>query len=110
VYAPCGTLTVMRTIRSSSARLSSRETVAWPGNGHRAAFDATFSASAPQGAAPATAEFAGEVYRPDGRRLPPGTRIEAYVADTLCGVGLVRRGVSNRRLRAVSTARSTARR
>ena len=36
-------------------------------------------------------EFAGEVYTPDGRHLPGGTRIDAYIGATRCGVTSVRR-------------------
>jgi hypothetical protein len=31
------------------------------------------------------------VFRPDGRQLPGGTRIEAYIGRTRCGVASVRR-------------------
>jgi pimeloyl-ACP methyl ester carboxylesterase len=72
-------------------KLYSRESVAWPGNGGTTNFDASFSASAPVGGAPPTSEFAGEVYNRDGERLPPGTRVEAYVDDVRCGVASVRR-------------------
>ena len=72
-------------------QLYSREAVRWPGNGATTSFDATFSTSSPQGAAPPTSDFAGEVFARNGRQLPPGTRIEAYVGGTRCGVASVRR-------------------
>lgn len=71
--------------------LYSREAVAWPGNGRSMNLDASFSASAPGGAAPPTSGFAGEVFDRHGRQRPPGTRVEAYVGDTRCGVASVRR-------------------
>jgi hypothetical protein len=52
--------------------------------------DVDFSARQPLGAAPTTTEFAGEVYDDDGQRVPPGSRVEAYVGETLCGVASVR--------------------
>jgi pimeloyl-ACP methyl ester carboxylesterase len=71
--------------------LYSRESVPWPVNGSTTNFDAGFSASAPDGGAPPRAEFFGEVFNRDGERLPPGTRVEAYVGDVLCGVASTRR-------------------
>jgi pimeloyl-ACP methyl ester carboxylesterase len=72
-------------------KLYSREALPWPAD-EAARFDASFSTAAPDGgdAVPAS-EFAGEVYDRRGERLPPGTRVEAYVGDTLCGVASVRR-------------------
>ena len=46
--------------------------------------------AAPKGAAPLTTEFAGAVFDHDGRRLPDGTHVEAYVGTTRCGVASVR--------------------
>ena len=68
--------------------LYSTSTVPWPTNG-RAAFDAHFSTSAPRGVAPTTTEFSGEVYRRDGRRLPPGTQARRLRRHhpLRCGVG-----------------------
>jgi hypothetical protein len=71
--------------------LYSREALPWPGNRRTTNFDASFSASAPHGAAPPTSGFAGEVFDRHGRHLPPGTRVEAYVGDARCGVASVRR-------------------
>jgi pimeloyl-ACP methyl ester carboxylesterase len=74
-----------------SQRLFSRESLPWPGDGATATFDASFSVSAPDGGAPPTTDFIGEVFRRDGERLPPGTRIEAYAGDVRCGVASTRR-------------------
>lgn len=52
--------------------------------------DVDFSTANPPGAALATTEFNGEVFRPDGSRVAAGTHIEAYVDDALCGVASVR--------------------
>lgn len=75
-------------------KLYSRESVAWPGNGGTATFDATVSASAPDGGAPAAAEFFGDIFNRNGERMPPGTRVEAYVGDVRCGVASTRYGGS----------------
>ena len=74
--------------------LYSTNTLPWPRNGHRANFRARYSTTRPGGAAPTTAEFTGGVLRRDGRQLPPGTRVEAYVGGTRCGVASVRRAGS----------------
>jgi hypothetical protein len=70
--------------------LYSTDTVAWPANGHPVRFVARYSTSRAAGAAPTTAEFTGAAFKGDGRQLPPGTRIEAYVGATRCGVASVR--------------------
>ncbi len=62
----------------------------WPAPG-KARFDTSFSSATPNGAVAPRAQFAGEVFRPDGRELPGGTRIEAYAGTTRCGVASVRR-------------------
>jgi hypothetical protein len=72
-------------------KLYSREAVGWPRDGHATVFDASFSTSTPAGGAPPTSEMAGEVFRRDGRLLPPGTRVEAYVGATRCAVASSRR-------------------
>src|SRR2546427_1917302 len=71
--------------------LYSREAVAWPRNGGSARFDASFSTSTPEGAAPSTVQFSGGVFHPDGGQLPPGTQVEAYVRGTRCGIASTRR-------------------
>ena len=72
-------------------RLHSTEAVPWPGNGRTTTFAASFSTAAPEGAAAPTVGFVGEVYDRRGNHLPPGTRVEAFVGDTRCGVASVRR-------------------
>ncbi len=67
------------------------EAVAWPERGHAVRFDGTFTTAAARGAAPSTAEFTGLVVHPDGREYPAGTRVEAYVGSTRCGVASTRR-------------------
>ncbi len=72
--------------------LFSTNTVAWPDDTSVVAtFDATYDASQPKGATPAVAQFQGGVFD-NGRPLPGGTRVEAYVGDTRCGVASVREG------------------
>ena len=72
-------------------QLYSREAMPWPGNGSTTNFDATFSTTAPRGSAPSTSQFAGEVFRRDGTQPPGGTRVEAYIGDTRCGVASTQR-------------------
>jgi hypothetical protein len=62
----------------------------WPRPG-RGRFDASFSSARPAGAVPPRAQFSGQVFRTDGRQLRGGTRVEAYVGATRCGVTSVRR-------------------
>ena len=70
--------------------LFSTNAAAWPGNGHARSFVARYSKSAPAGVAPVTANFTGAVFRADGQQLPAGTRVEAYVRGTRCGIASVR--------------------
>ncbi len=70
--------------------LHSRELRRWPGPG-RERFDASFASATPDGAVPPRAQFAGDVFTPDGRAFPGGTRIEAYAGTTRCGVTSTRR-------------------
>jgi pimeloyl-ACP methyl ester carboxylesterase len=74
--------------------LYSTEVVPWPKNGRRTRFDGSFSTAVPDGAAPATVGFAGEVYDRRVRQMRGGTRIEAYVGETRCAVTSVRRAGS----------------
>src|SRR5204862_4053110 len=60
-------------------------------NGTTVTFDATFYVSAPDGGTLPTSGFVGEVFRRNGERLPPGSRVEAYVGDVRCGVASTRR-------------------
>jgi hypothetical protein len=71
-------------------KLYSNEALAWPGNGRTTSFDPSFSTAAPRGSAPEVTEFSGEVFDGDGRRLPSGTRVEAYVDGTRCAIASVR--------------------
>ncbi|MEA2362010.1 MAG: hypothetical protein QOD71_1155 [Thermoleophilaceae bacterium] len=68
----------------------SRDTWRWP-VGRRLRVDASFSSATPEGSVAPRAEFAGAVFRRDGHELPGGTRIDAYVGSTRCGVTSVRR-------------------
>jgi pimeloyl-ACP methyl ester carboxylesterase len=72
-------------------KLFTTEALPWPGNRRTATFDASFSTAEPNGAAPQRVELAGEVYDRGGNHLTSGTRVEAYVNETRCGVGTVRR-------------------
>ena len=63
----------------------------WPSRRKSARFNPEFSIATPNGAAPAVTELSGEVFDRNGERLPPGTRVDAYVGTTRCGVASVRR-------------------
>jgi hypothetical protein len=68
----------------------STKAVAWPGNGNTTTFGARFSTATPNGDSRPRTEIAGEIFEQDGRRLPAGTRVEAYIGKTLCGVATAR--------------------
>jgi hypothetical protein len=66
--------------------------VPWP-DAPTATADITFSTANPRGAAPQTSEFEGAVLDRDGRRVPAGTIVEAYIGGARCGVASVRSGI-----------------
>jgi hypothetical protein len=70
--------------------LFGRDTRRWPEAGV-ARFDTTFSTRRPEGTMPPRTEFAGQVFRANGRQLRGGARVAAYVGRTRCGVAGVRR-------------------
>jgi pimeloyl-ACP methyl ester carboxylesterase len=72
-------------------RLHTTTTVPWPASGNSATFDAMFSTAEPDGVSVATAGFIGDLFLRDGERAPPGTRVEARIGETVCGVGATRR-------------------
>jgi len=76
---------------AGDTKLYSTASLPWPRRGRGAHFDPQFATAMPGGAAPAVTELSGEVFDRDGRRLPPGTRIEALIGNTRCGVASVRR-------------------
>jgi hypothetical protein len=47
---------------------------------------------APEGGAPTTVEFFGELFTQSGELLPAGTRVEAYIGNVRCGVASRRTG------------------
>ncbi len=51
-----------------------------------------FSSRDPNGASPARTELSGRAFDARGRRVPLGTRIEARIGSTTCGVASVRSG------------------
>ena len=73
-----------------NAQYFSTKAVAWPGNGNTTTFDPRFSTATPNGDARPRTEIAGEIFDKDGRRLPAGTRVQAYIGKTLCGVATAR--------------------
>jgi hypothetical protein len=64
--------------------------IAWPGNGALADFDATFATATPNGDVPPTTQFNGRLLARDGTALPSGSRVEAYVGTTRCGIASTR--------------------
>jgi hypothetical protein len=68
----------------------SQETLPWPGDGATATFDATFSTADPLGAGTPVTEIKGLLFDTQGRSLPKGSVVEAYVGDTLCGITSMR--------------------
>jgi hypothetical protein len=68
----------------------SSESVRWPGKSSTARFRPTFSIAAPNGGVGSIVGFAGEVFDRNGRRQPPGTRVEAFIGTTRCAVASVR--------------------
>jgi hypothetical protein len=74
--------------------LYSQEAIPWPGDGRTATAALTFSTIAPNGAAPPVTQLSGNVFAADGSAMPGGTRVEAYVGTTRCGVASTRRSGS----------------
>ena len=53
-------------------------------------FAARYSTSTPAGAVPVPAQFTGDVFDAKRNGLPAGTRVEAYVGATRCGLATLR--------------------
>lgn len=66
--------------------LASQETIDWPADGAELSFDAAFVSGNPDGMGRPATVFRGSVLDSSGETMPPGTVIEAYVGETLCGV------------------------
>jgi hypothetical protein len=73
------------------AKVYSTSAVTWPTRGNAASFDAQFETAVPHGGVPPVTEHSGEVFSRNGLRMPPGTRVEAFIGPTRCGVASVRR-------------------
>lgn len=71
-------------------QIFSQETLAWPGSGRRAEFNATFSTQDPDGARGPATETRGRVAHADGTPARVGAIIEARIGDVLCGMTSVR--------------------
>lgn len=76
-------------------KLYSTSAVRWPVRRNVANFDARFATAVPNGGVPAVTELSGEVFDRNGRLMPPGTRVEAYIGATRCGVASVRTAGEN---------------
>lgn len=74
------------------ANVYSVETLPWPGDGAAAEFNATFRSDDPLGAAPVVTGFSGEALSASGVVVAPGTLVEAFVGEVLCGIGSTRYG------------------
>lgn len=72
-------------------QLHSTVALPWPGNGASITATAAFSTVAPRGASMEPTSFVGDVLDATGHYLPPGTRIEAFVGQALCGVTSISR-------------------
>jgi hypothetical protein len=68
----------------------SRQTWRWPRH-RRLPVEGSFATARPGASVAPRAEFVGSVFRRNGRELPGGTRIDAYVGATRCGVASMRR-------------------
>jgi hypothetical protein len=69
----------------------SSQTTPWPACA-TATFDASFSSAAREGASRPVTEFKGHLFDRDGRGLPGGTVIQAFVGDVRCAVTSLRHG------------------
>lgn len=76
----------------NDAFVYSTQTAPWPGGGATATFDASFSTGDREGASQPVTEFKGHLFDREGRELPSGTVIEAYVGEVRCGVTSLRYG------------------
>ncbi len=63
----------------------SRQMAEWPAAGGSITLDVDFTATDNGRPEDDVTPIYGSVYGADGRRLPPGTKVEAYIGDTLCG-------------------------
>ena len=75
---------------ANGRKLYSTAALPWPREGRSANFDVQFATVAPNGDAPSVTELSGAVLDPGGNPVPVGSRVEAYVDTTLCGVASVR--------------------
>ena len=82
--------TVALWVSADNKILYSSDTVPWPRRGRSTNFAPAYSTSSPNGAVPPLAEFQGALLRRDGQPLPHGTRVEAFVGRTRCGVASLR--------------------
>jgi hypothetical protein len=85
-----GATVVLWTFATDRILYSTNE-LAWPAEGDRIDFDAEYSTTAPNGAAPEVAQFNGTVFDSDGKVASVGTEVEAFVGHVRCGVASVRR-------------------
>jgi hypothetical protein len=92
--AGCGRkgATVVLWTYSGATKLYSTTSINWPARGSTTT-TIDFSKADPRGAAPAVMELSGAVHRTDGRPVPAGARVDAYIGSTRCGVASVRTGV-----------------
>ena len=75
------------TVGADGQLLASQEAIDWPSDGAELSFDATFLSEDPEGVGGPTAVFRGNVLDSSGETLAPGTVVEAYIGESLCGVG-----------------------
>jgi pimeloyl-ACP methyl ester carboxylesterase len=70
--------------------LNATAALPWPSDSAATSFDVDFATGDPSGAVGTHTGVSGEVYDDGGHRHPTGTRVEAFVGSTLCGVASVR--------------------
>ena len=78
-------------VRGASTQLYTTDALTWPGNGARRDLRRQLLDRDAARARTEVASFVGEILGTDGRYVQPGTRIEAYIGTTRCGVASTRR-------------------
>ena len=73
---------------------ASQELADWPEDGSELQFDASLSSADPRGVQRSLRFFFGSVFDSSGETMPPGTVIEAYIGETLCGLSSLPRVVT----------------
>ncbi len=89
--APGSTVVLWAFVGTEPTQLHAVAALPWPVDDTTATVEVAFSTAAPDGASRPAAQFIGEVLDGDGRYVPPGTPVEAFVGGVRCGVTSTRR-------------------